>query len=101
MTQEVCLIDGKVNVILKGKIYLEESTWVRDALFPYVEKGISQFFFDLTDVEDIDSSGIGVLIAIQKKAKEIGGGVVINGLQGEVKKTFELTELNKVFEIRF
>ena len=101
MNQEVYLLDGKVNVTLKGEFFLDQSTWIRDELFPYVEKGFSQFIFDFTDVEAIDSSGIGVLIAIQKKAKGIGGGVVINGMHGNVRKTFELAELNKVFIIHF
>ena len=39
-------------------------------------------------------------MAIQKRALQHGGGVVIEGIHGLVQELFELTRLTKVFEIR-
>lgn len=85
---------------LKGKIYVDEATIVREKLFPYLGQGLYRFEIDLSGVDYIDSSGLGVLVAVQKRAFQNGGGVVIRGLHHEVKELFELTRLTKVFEIK-
>ncbi|MCY9667044.1 STAS domain-containing protein [Paenibacillus alginolyticus] len=99
MFLDVRMFDGQVNVTPRGKIYVDEATIIREKLFPYLDKGCKQFVFHLCHVDYIDSSGLGVLVALQKKAHPSGGGVVIQGLQGDVKELFELTRLTSVFEI--
>ncbi|MFD0698194.1 STAS domain-containing protein [Paenibacillus sp. GCM10027628] len=100
MFLDVRVFEGQVHVTPTGKIYVDEATIVREKLFPYIDKGYKQFVFNLREVDDMDSSGLGVLVAIQKRALIHGGGVVIKGLQGDVKELFELTRLTKVFEIQ-
>lgn len=100
MLHDILIIDGKVSVALQGKIYVEEATMIREKLFPYIEKGYTHFVFNMFNVDYIDSSGLGVLVAIHKRAAQNGGKVEIHGLHGEVKELFELTRLNKVFEIQ-
>ena len=63
-------------------------------------KGHNMFIVDLGAVDYIDSSGLGTLVAIHKRALQNGGCVVIKGLHGLVKDLFEMTRLNKVFEIQ-
>ncbi|WP_135551792.1 STAS domain-containing protein [Paenibacillus cymbidii] len=99
MIHHVQIEGGLVIVALKGKIYVDEATVIREKLFRYLEQGYNEFVFHLFDVDYIDSSGLGVLVAVQKRALQAGGGVTIKGLQGEVKKLFELTRLTKVFAI--
>lgn len=48
----------------------------------------------------IDSSGLGVLVAIQKKALPRKGNVTLVGASGIVKELFELTRLNHVFSMQ-
>lgn len=100
MIHEIQVANGNVNVVLKGKIYVDEATMLREEIFPLIEKGQKQFVFHLSDVDYIDSSGLGVMVAIQKRALQNGGGVIIKGLFGSVKELFELTRLTKVFEIQ-
>ncbi|NOU89727.1 anti-sigma factor antagonist [Paenibacillus sp. LMG 31460] len=100
MFLDVRVFDGQVKVTPRGKIYVDEATIIREKLFPYMDKGCKQFVFNLSEVDYIDSSGLGVLVALQKRAHLNGGGVVILGLQGDVKALFELTRLTNVFEIQ-
>lgn len=100
MIHHIQIHDEVVHVMLRGKIYVDEATEIREKTFPYLEKGFSRFMFGLADVQYIDSSGLGVLVAIQKRALQNGGGVIITGLHGDVKELFELTRLTKVFEIQ-
>ncbi|NOU73497.1 anti-sigma factor antagonist [Paenibacillus sp. LMG 31458] len=100
MFLDVRVSGGQVKVTPRGKIYVDEATIIREKLFPYMVKGCKQFVFNLSEVDYIDSSGLGVLVALQKRAHLNGGGVVILGLQGDVKALFELTRLTNVFEIQ-
>ncbi len=88
-----------VHITLSGKIYVEEATEIREKLLKEIEKGHAQFIIHFSQVQYIDSSGLGVIVAIQKRALQKGGKVTIQGLKGGVKELFELTRLNRVFEI--
>lgn len=100
MIQEITVIDNQVQVNLSGSIYVEEAAQLRESLIGYIEKGHKTFVVDLGNVDYIDSSGLGTLVAIQKRALQNGGSVIIKNLKGLVKDLFELTRLTKVFEIQ-
>lgn len=97
--QQVILEDNRMVVELSGRIYVEEAAELRAKLLEHMETGQHNFVIDMSNVEYIDSSGLGVLVAIQKKALQNSGGVAIRGIKGIVKELFELTRLTKVFEI--
>ena len=100
MIQEISIEENQVRVKLSGSIYVEEAAQLRESLLGYIEKGEKTFIVDLGGVDYIDSSGLGTLVAIQKRALQSGGSVVIKGLKGLVKDLFVLTRLDKVFEIQ-
>lgn len=89
--------NGQVMVTLTGSMYVEEAAILREKLIALMETGHKEFKIKLNKVDYIDSSGLGVLVAIQKRALQIKGGVTLVGAQGIVKELFELTRLNKVF----
>lgn len=94
-------VDKRVVLIdLEGKIYVEDAALLRERLIELINEGQRQFVFNMQETTYIDSSGLGVLVAIHKRALEMGGGIVVQGLQGAVKELFVLTRLNKVFDIR-
>ncbi|HWR08903.1 STAS domain-containing protein [Sporomusa sp.] len=99
MLQEFSVVNNEVHVTLTGSIYVEEATAIRAKLIEYIDKGFKRFIITMQNVDYIDSSGLGVLVAVQKRAVQNGGGVAIKGIKGIVKELFELTRLNKVFEI--
>lgn len=100
MKQDFTVVNGEVMVSLTGSLYVEEAAALREKLLEYIQAGRRNFAIDLKSVDYIDSSGLGVLVAIQKRALQSGGKVVIKGLQGTVKELFEMTRLTKVFEIQ-
>lgn len=100
MKQDFMVVNGEVLVSLTGSLYVEEAAALREKLLEYIQAGQRNFAIDLRGVDYIDSSGLGVLVAIQKRALQSGGKVVIKGLQGTVKELFEMTRLTKVFEIQ-
>lgn len=92
--------NGQVIVTLSGKMYVEEATILREKLISFMEEGKKEFVIKISHVDYIDSSGLGVLVAIQKRALQMKGGVIISGATGIVKELFELTRLNKIFEMQ-
>lgn len=78
-------------------MYVEEAAVLREKLLVFMESGHKEFIIKLNQVDYVDSSGLGVLVAIQKRALQIKGGVTLIGASGVVKELFELTRLNKVF----
>lgn len=92
--------NGRVTVTLTGRMYVEEATILREKLIGFMDEGKKHFEIKIANVDYIDSSGLGVLVAIQKRALQVQGGVKIIGATGIVKELFELTRLNKIFEMQ-
>jgi anti-sigma B factor antagonist len=99
MSFQINAKSDEVFVTLAKEVYVEQASNFREALMPYLNSGHKNFILDVSSLSYIDSSGLGVLIGIQKKAISNGGKVVIKGLNGQVKELFELTRLTKIFEI--
>ena len=100
MIREIIMANAQVQVFLSGNLYVEEVKEIKETLTTLVKDGQKNFLIDLSQVDYIDSSGLGVLVFIQKKALQNGGSVKVKGLQGIVKELFEMTRLTKVFEIQ-
>ncbi len=99
MNFETNVNSGQVNVTLSGKIYVDDAASLRESLLEYVDQGYKNFHVSMDHVDYIDSSGLGVLVAVQKRVLEHQGQIVLSGLHGAVKEIFELTRLTKVFQI--
>lgn len=91
--------ENSVIVELRGSMYGEDATDLREKLLDYLAKGYSRYLIRMHELEYIDSSGLGVLVAANKRALQAGGRVALCGMNGVVKELFELTRLNQVFEI--
>jgi len=63
------------------------------------EGGAKSVLVDLTEVRFIDSSGLGALVSGFKNAINYKGSLVLTGFQDQVRSMFELTRLNRVFDI--
>jgi anti-sigma B factor antagonist len=63
------------------------------------ESGTKDLLVDLKEVRFIDSSGLGVLVSGFKNAATRQGSIKLCGLQTQVKSMFELTRLQRVFDI--
>lgn len=54
---------------------------------------------DLSDVEFLDSAGVGVLVGLFKNARLRGGRARFCGLTPGVRSVLELIQLDRIFEI--
>ena len=58
-----------------------------------------KFIFNLSSCEFIDSTFLSALVISYKRIVENGGELIIIGLKPAVKSMFQLTRLDKIFEI--
>lgn len=92
--------DGKTILSLKEeRLDAHNSGELKDRIFRLFEEGTHDLVVDLENVQFIDSSGLGALLSGHKSAIQRSAGFVLSGLQPRVKSMFELTRLQRVFEI--
>jgi len=89
------LYNKTLYVLLSGELDEHEATSTRknlDTLFE-TEKGFSQVVMDLSELEFMDSTGIGVLIGRYKKLREINKPIYITNPSVQAEKIFKLSGL--------
>ncbi len=99
MKVDICKNGSGAQVRLGGSMYVEDSASVREQLIGLIEDGMVHLTVDLSDLDYVDSSGLGVLISIHKRCLQKGGKMVITGLRGMVEELFKLTRLDLVFNV--
>jgi anti-sigma B factor antagonist len=55
---------------------------------------------DVSNLRLIDSSGVGVIVSLFKRAKSYGGEVKVSGLKDQPLTIFKLLRLDRVFGIQ-
>lgn len=78
---------------------VEESAELREKMLLLIEEGQKDFVLNFGKCKFIDSTGLGVLVAIYKRCTEKGGSLKIKSLNDQVLKLFKLTRLDRVFDI--
>ena len=78
---------------------VEFSGTLKDDLLKEIEQGNNKVIIDLSEVEFVDSSFLGTLVAGLKRTTIKNGDLKIVNLQESVRDMFELTRLYKIFEI--
>ncbi|ADO76573.1 STAS domain-containing protein [Halanaerobium praevalens] len=101
MENKIEIIDEKEVVISPvGNIDFSNSQVLKKELLRFLEKGYQKFIIDFSEVESIDSSGLGKILLFHKRIKEKKGKLIIKNVKSNyIKNMFELIHLNKVIEI--
>lgn len=64
-----------------------------------IQDGAKTFVIDLSKVRYISSSGIGLLITMLTKMRNVGGEVYLTSPSEHVKKLLIITKLNNIFTV--
>lgn len=71
----------------------------RQEISNIVDGGANIVLIDLKDVTFMDSSGLGALVLALKTVRAAGGKLFICSINEQVRMLFELTSMDRVFEI--
>jgi anti-sigma B factor antagonist len=93
---------GDVTVVdLHGKIVLgEESAAMGVLIRDLLNKGNKKILLNLSEVDYIDSSGLGHLISSFSSVRKQGGELKLLKLTNKVRDLLQITRLYTVFDIR-
>ncbi len=64
-----------------------------------LDEGVEVILVDLKDITFIDSSGLGTLVVLLKKARSLARSFCICSMNDQVRMLFELTSMDRVFDI--
>lgn len=71
----------------------------RDEISDSVKNGADTILIDFKDVTFMDSSGLGALVLALKTVRAAGTKMYICSINDQIKMLFELTSMDRVFEI--
>ena len=89
---QVFELQGKLLGGPEAQILMEEMQQLLDS-------GEKSVIFNLSGIERMNSSGLGVLIQVFTSFKNNGGVVKLAAAKENVRKLFEITKLDRIFEI--
>ena len=91
---------GPHLVTLHGKVtFGRETERCRQKIKELVEAGEKRFVFDLTEVDYVDSAGVGFLVSCLTSLGQAGAKLRLATLPDRVRHVLRITKLNTVFEI--
>lgn len=90
---------GVVVVGVDGQLIVGNRQELKQKIMEAVEGGDRKVLVDFSNTGYIDSSGLGVLVSLAKKLRELGGELRLAGLNADLRTLFELTKLDTLFEI--
>jgi len=85
------------RIKLKGEVDIYTVPVLKKTIQVLMEEGHKTFILDLTEADYIDSTGLGTLVGIYRRAKEKEGKVYIICPNPQVKKVFVTTGLSTLF----
>lgn len=90
---DVCVVAVEGQLIVGNRQDLKQK--VEEAL----DRGERRFLVDFAQTGYIDSSGLGVLVSLSKKIREVNGELRLTNLNEDLRTLFELTRLDTLFRI--
>jgi anti-sigma B factor antagonist len=100
LTIKVEHLSSSVVFSFKGKIQTaDETTDVLSTLDKELEEKKKSFLYDLSKLEYITSSGLNFFIRSLTRIRNVGGEIILCGVQGHVEKLLKISKLNEIFTI--
>lgn len=89
-----------MEIVIPEDFAVEEASDFREKLNKLIDNGEKHFILNFKNCTFVDSTGLGVLVGIYKKCKDVNGSLEFSSIvEPKVIKVFKLTRLDKVFGI--
>jgi anti-sigma B factor antagonist len=90
---------GYTVLEVAGEVDVYTAPTLRDRITDLLDAGQRRLVVNLSTVEFIDSTGLGVLVGALNRAKELGGSLDLVCPQERVLKLLRITGLDDVFSV--
>lgn len=84
---------------IQGEVDLYTAPKLRERLDEAIDAGRRALTLDLSEMDFIDSTGLGVLVGAQKRLRETGGAIVLRNPSRSTSKILEIAGLTQLFTI--
>lgn len=84
---------------IEGEVDVYTSPQLKQEIVKIAETGVKHLVINLSKVEYLDSTGLGVLIGGLKRLRESDGNLILVGPNMRILRIFEITGLDKIFDI--
>jgi anti-sigma B factor antagonist len=92
--------DGTERTVhLEGTCDLASAPQLREKLTELRPPAVKDLIVDVSGLEFIDSTGLGLLLGAMRRLRESGGSLSIAGATGGVLRVLEITDLDKVIPL--
>ncbi|MBB5174208.1 STAS domain-containing protein [Texcoconibacillus texcoconensis] len=91
--------ENESTVFLQGEVDVYTASTLKESLLPLTEKQDEKVVVDLSEVDYIDSTGLGIFIGALKSTDKHGSSLKLVGLNDRVSRLFDITGLNEVMDI--
>jgi anti-sigma B factor antagonist len=93
-------IDDRASLIdLEGEIDVYTAPNLKQQIITLLDSGVRHILINLTNVEYLDSTALGVLIGGLKRLRERDGSLDLICPNPRIKRVFEITGLDKIFDM--
>ena len=95
-------IDGDAShrrVRLEGECDIGSAPALRETLRPLVPPEVSELVIDVSNLDFIDSTGLGVIVGALRRMREGGGDLSLAGAHGVVLRVLEVTKLDQAIPL--
>jgi anti-sigma B factor antagonist len=86
------------HVIVRGEIDVATAPQLREILRELIQAGVHQIVLDCRQLDFLDSSGIGLLVATRKRLGD--GELVVDSPRPHVRKVLEQTGVTQELSLR-
>jgi HptB-dependent secretion and biofilm anti anti-sigma factor len=91
--------EGKTTIALQGRFDFNSHREFRDAVDRAVKEAATEILVDLSGVDYLDSSALGMLLVLRDKAKGAGKNVVLASARGAVRQVIDIANFGKLFTL--
>lgn len=100
MEVSVAIADGQGAIRLHGRFDFNSHREFRDAVDKLLhDPGVTSVTVDLSKVDYLDSSALGMLLMLRDRCRSSGKTVSLSQSQGAVKQVLEIANFSKLFTI--
>ena len=92
----VSVAPGQSEVLLAGRLDVHSVADVRAALHAAIDEGSGDLVIDVTEVEVMDATGLGVLVGAHRRAGRAGRRLVLQGASPRLSRLLRATRLHRI-----
>ena len=91
---------SKTNMVsIRGEIDIYSIEKFRESIEEKIKTQASEIILDCSELSYMDSTGMGVLIELRNKTKELGQKIIMMNPRPNIRKLLALTGVDKIIEI--